>query len=71
MPERYVVAGCAGFIASKVAQLLLQAGQAVVGVDNLTVSIEEGLRRSVEVVFRQLRHGAAAGTGRPERVAAT
>jgi len=35
MPKRYLVTGCAGFIASKVTELLLEAGHLVVGVDNL------------------------------------
>jgi len=35
MTRRYLVTGCARFIASKVSELLLEAGQEVVGVDNL------------------------------------
>jgi len=33
--DRYLLTGCAGFIASKVAELLLEAGHRVVGVDNV------------------------------------
>ena len=35
MAERYLLTGCAGFIASKVADVLLEGGHTVVGVDNL------------------------------------
>jgi nucleoside-diphosphate-sugar epimerase len=35
MSETYLVTGCAGFIASRTAELLLEAGHRVVGVDNL------------------------------------
>jgi nucleoside-diphosphate-sugar epimerase len=45
MPERYLVAGCAGFIAAKVAQLLLQAGHAVAGVDNLNDAYDPRLKQ--------------------------
>ena len=44
MPQRYLVTGCAGFIASKVAQLLLEAGHAVVGVDNLNDAYDPRLK---------------------------
>ena len=45
MTERFLVTGCAGFIASKVADLLLQAGHAVVGVDNLNDAYDPRLKR--------------------------
>jgi nucleoside-diphosphate-sugar epimerase len=44
MPQRYLVTGCAGFIASKVADLLLQAGHEVVGVDNLNDAYDPRLK---------------------------
>jgi UDP-glucuronate 4-epimerase len=44
MAERYLVTGCAGFIASKVAELLLQAGHAVVGIDNLNDAYDPRLK---------------------------
>ena len=33
--SKYLVTGCAGFIAAKTAEFLLEAGHQVVGVDNL------------------------------------
>jgi UDP-glucuronate 4-epimerase len=45
MPERYLVTGCAGFIASKVAELLLQDGHSVVGVDSLNDAYDPRLKR--------------------------
>jgi nucleoside-diphosphate-sugar epimerase len=45
MPQRYLVTGCAGFIASKVVELLLQAGHEVVGVDNLNDAYDPRLKR--------------------------
>jgi len=45
MPERYLVTGCAGFIASKVADLLLAAGHAVVGVDQLNDAYDPRLKQ--------------------------
>lgn len=33
--SKYLVAGVAGFIASKVAKLLIAAGREVVGIDNM------------------------------------
>jgi UDP-glucuronate 4-epimerase len=45
MTERFLVTGCAGFIASKVADLLLQAGHAVVGVDSLNDAYDPRLKR--------------------------
>lgn len=44
MAERYLVTGCAGFIASKVADLLLAAGHEVVGVDNLNDAYDPRLK---------------------------
>jgi UDP-glucuronate 4-epimerase len=44
MTERYLVTGCAGFIASKVADLLLQAGNTVVGIDNLNDAYDPRLK---------------------------
>ena len=45
MSERYLVTGCAGFIASKVAELLLQDGHAVVGVDSLNDAYDPRLKQ--------------------------
>ncbi len=45
MTERYLLTGCAGFIASKVADLLLAAGHAVVGVDNLNDAYDPRLKQ--------------------------
>lgn len=45
MAERYLLTGCAGFIASKVADLLLQAGHTVVGVDNLNDAYDPRLKQ--------------------------
>ncbi len=45
MSERYLLTGCAGFIASKVAELLLKAGHAVVGVDNLNDAYDPRLKQ--------------------------
>ena len=45
MPERYLLTGCAGFIASKVAEMLLEAGHAVVGVDNLNDAYDPRLKQ--------------------------
>ncbi|MCE5268830.1 MAG: GDP-mannose 4,6-dehydratase [Planctomycetaceae bacterium] len=44
MSERYLVTGCAGFIASKVTDLLLTAGHTVVGVDNLNDAYDTRLK---------------------------
>jgi UDP-glucuronate 4-epimerase len=44
MTQRYLVTGCAGFIASGVADLLLQAGHEVVGVDNLNDAYDPRLK---------------------------
>ena len=43
--QRYLVTGCAGFIAAKVAELLLSAGHSVVGVDNLNDAYDPRLKR--------------------------
>lgn len=45
MVERYLLTGCAGFIASRVADLLLEAGHTVVGVDNLNDAYDPRLKR--------------------------
>ena len=46
MPERYLVTGCAGFIASQVAgNCSLEAGHAVVGVDNLNDAYDPRLKQ--------------------------
>ena len=45
MTERYLFTGCAGFIASKVADLLLAAGHEVVGVDNLNDAYDPRLKQ--------------------------
>ena len=44
MAERYLLTGCAGFIASKVADLLLTAGHTVVGVDSLNDAYDPRLK---------------------------
>ena len=45
MTERYLLTGCAGFIASKVADRLLEAGHEVVGVDNLNDAYDPRLKQ--------------------------
>jgi nucleoside-diphosphate-sugar epimerase len=45
MSERYLVTGCAGFIASKVSELLLASGHEVVGIDNLNNAYDPRLKR--------------------------
>jgi len=45
MPKRYLLTGCAGFIAAKVAELLLEAGHVVVGVDNLNDAYDPRLKQ--------------------------
>jgi len=45
MAERYIVTGAAGFIASRVSQLLLDAGHEVVGVDDLNDAYDSRLKR--------------------------
>jgi UDP-glucuronate 4-epimerase len=44
MAERYLLTGCAGFIGSKVADLLLEAGHTVVGIDNLNDAYDPRLK---------------------------
>ena len=44
MTKRYLVTGCAGFIASKVTEQLLQSGHIVVGVDNLNDAYDPCLK---------------------------
>jgi nucleoside-diphosphate-sugar epimerase len=43
--KRYLVTGCAGFIASRVTELLLEAGHLVVGVDNLNDAYDPRLKQ--------------------------
>lgn len=45
MTKRYLVTGCAGFIASKVTELLLGSGHRVVGVDNLNDAYDPRLKQ--------------------------
>jgi len=45
MSKRYLVTGCAGFIASKVTELLLNAGHRVVGVDSLNDAYDPRLKQ--------------------------
>ena len=42
MTSCYLVTGAAGFIASQVCKLLLEAGHTVVGVDNLNEAYDRG-----------------------------
>ena len=44
MSERFLVTGCAGFIASKVTEVLLDAGHTVVGIDNLNDAYDPRLK---------------------------
>ena len=44
-PQTYLVTGCAGFIASQVARQLLDAGQQVVGIDNLNDYYDVSLKQ--------------------------
>jgi len=44
MTKRYLVTGCAGFIASRVTEMLLDAGHSVVGVDNLNDAYDPRLK---------------------------
>lgn len=45
MPQRYLVTGCAGFIGSRVTELLLEAGHEVLGVDNLNDAYDPRLKQ--------------------------
>lgn len=45
MTHRYIVTGCAGFIASKVSALLLDQGDAVLGLDNLDEAYDLRLKQ--------------------------
>ena len=45
VPERYLVTGAAGFIASAVGRLLLEAGHEVVGIDTLNSAYDPRLKR--------------------------
>jgi nucleoside-diphosphate-sugar epimerase len=42
--ERYLVTGCAGFIASKVVEQLIHAGHVVVGIDNVNDAYDQRLK---------------------------
>lgn len=44
MSQRYLITGCAGFIASSVSRMLLEAGHEVVGVDNLSDAYDRRLK---------------------------
>jgi UDP-glucuronate 4-epimerase len=44
-PGTVVLTGCAGFIGCKVAELLLQAGHLVIGIDNLNDAYDVRLKR--------------------------
>ncbi len=43
--DRYLVTGCAGFIASRVTELLLESGHEVVGVDSINDAYDPQLKR--------------------------
>jgi nucleoside-diphosphate-sugar epimerase len=43
--QRFLVAGCAGFIASRVTEMLLEQGHVVVGVDNLNDAYDPRLKQ--------------------------
>ncbi len=43
--QTYLVTGCAGFIANRVSEMLLEAGHSVVGVDNLNDYYDVSLKR--------------------------
>ncbi|MFH1921655.1 MAG: GDP-mannose 4,6-dehydratase, partial [Planctomycetota bacterium] len=45
MPNRYLVTGCAGFIGSKVTELLLGQGHVVVGVDSVNDAYDSRLKQ--------------------------
>jgi UDP-glucuronate 4-epimerase len=56
MPERYLVAGSAGFIGARVSQQLLDAGHSVVGLDNLCSAYDPRLKHwRLEALTRQAR----------------
>jgi nucleoside-diphosphate-sugar epimerase len=44
MADRYLVAGCAGFIGARVSELLLDAGHEVLGIDNLNDAYDPRLK---------------------------
>ena len=44
MTKKYLVTGCAGFICSRVTEMLLEAGHVVVGVDNLNDAYDPRLK---------------------------
>jgi UDP-glucuronate 4-epimerase len=45
MPERYLVTGAVGFIGSRVCRMLLDAGHAVVGIDNINAAYDPRLKQ--------------------------
>ncbi len=45
MVKKYLVTGCAGFIASRVTEMLIEAGHLVVGVDNLNDAYDPRLKQ--------------------------
>lgn len=44
-PQKYLVTGCAGFIASQVARMLLEQGHEVVGIDNMNDYYDVSLKQ--------------------------
>ncbi|HEY2826405.1 MAG TPA: NAD-dependent epimerase/dehydratase family protein, partial [Pirellulales bacterium] len=46
MAQRYLVTGAVGFIGSRVSRLLLDAGHAVLGIDNLNAAYDPRLKQS-------------------------
>ena len=59
MAKRYLITGCAGFIASRVSELLLEAGDLVVGVDNLNDAYDPRLKQWR--LARLKSHGLGSG----------
>lgn len=45
MVKKYLVTGCAGFIASRVVEMLIEAGHVVIGVDNLNDAYDPRLKQ--------------------------
>ncbi|NQZ02038.1 MAG: NAD-dependent epimerase/dehydratase family protein [Bdellovibrionales bacterium] len=48
--KKWLLTGCAGFVGSHILETLLEAGQTVVGVDNLTTGSEENLEAAKTAV---------------------
>ena len=65
MVKKYLVTGCAGFIASRVADLLLETGHCVVGVDNLNDAYDPRLKQWRLAVFSRTRASASIGWTSP------